>query len=669
MIKKNKGITLIALVITIIVLLILAMVSVNAIVGENGIISRAIESRIVSIIADVIFRLEDSIVDINTESILTGKKLIASEVMKELENRELLLKEEETEGLNFFTSSMQQEIKEDRIKPLYLGFNGDIWYDNYKRGKVNLSSQSNTLYSRDTKTKITVVDGTVEELKDNYKYYLHSLENRGDFVCWINSYGEVVSTFKDTIIYINIPREEEFTAVYDKDMKIKMAKLNPTIDNYVKFLNDEEKSTVNNCIMGLNSSLVNKNGDIYFEAQTTHSNYTNCYKEDLLGEENNYILNPGCHVSSINLYISDKYENLVLKENGKIKKPSVYDHEVWDIDEDDYIDERFGYDDYDYSDDEGKPIDYNLTEIRYYWGSRYSGPKWAEDYEESGVLTKDQYINYIKSCLESERDYIDSYNTEWEKFSRFQDVGFLNSEDYETIIDYWLNAPEGDDGSGLPEELQEDYRNFVKYELFNDYYNMEYEEDEDEDEEEYIIPDELLDEYNEFVKFQEYEENYPYFDDEFYGFMDDSELYMCEGFYFEDYGYEIEPSFLTLINYIDGNEDVTDVFTEEFKSIDNYENYKKPTETYIPIIEDKNNLKYTSEIDYISLDITNQLKKFKEKTKVNRIYYRVGIDYGEFIVDSNGISNGEILTDYNWDDIDSRSVADYYSPVIKYIDL
>lgn len=41
MFKKQNGITLIALVVTIIVLLILAAVSINALVGENGIANRA----------------------------------------------------------------------------------------------------------------------------------------------------------------------------------------------------------------------------------------------------------------------------------------------------------------------------------------------------------------------------------------------------------------------------------------------------------------------------------------------------------------------------------------------------------------------------------------------------------------------------------------------------
>ena len=44
-IKKNNGITLIALVITIIVLLILAGVTIATLTGENGILTRASEAK------------------------------------------------------------------------------------------------------------------------------------------------------------------------------------------------------------------------------------------------------------------------------------------------------------------------------------------------------------------------------------------------------------------------------------------------------------------------------------------------------------------------------------------------------------------------------------------------------------------------------------------------
>ena len=42
--KNNKGITLVALVVTIVVLLILAGVSINLVLGNNGIIAKAKEA-------------------------------------------------------------------------------------------------------------------------------------------------------------------------------------------------------------------------------------------------------------------------------------------------------------------------------------------------------------------------------------------------------------------------------------------------------------------------------------------------------------------------------------------------------------------------------------------------------------------------------------------------
>jgi hypothetical protein len=45
MFKKEKGITLVALVVTIVVLLILAGISLNLVLGQNGIINRAQKAR------------------------------------------------------------------------------------------------------------------------------------------------------------------------------------------------------------------------------------------------------------------------------------------------------------------------------------------------------------------------------------------------------------------------------------------------------------------------------------------------------------------------------------------------------------------------------------------------------------------------------------------------
>lgn len=66
--KETKGITLIAMVITIIILLILVGVSLNFILGENGIITRVKTTRKIQTIATIKEALELEKVDIQVEN-------------------------------------------------------------------------------------------------------------------------------------------------------------------------------------------------------------------------------------------------------------------------------------------------------------------------------------------------------------------------------------------------------------------------------------------------------------------------------------------------------------------------------------------------------------------------------------------------------------------------
>ena len=77
-IRKNKGITLIALVITIIVLLILAGVSISMLTGENGILNRAKEAKEKTELAtkeeeEILYELEDMINEVDTVVLEKGK--------------------------------------------------------------------------------------------------------------------------------------------------------------------------------------------------------------------------------------------------------------------------------------------------------------------------------------------------------------------------------------------------------------------------------------------------------------------------------------------------------------------------------------------------------------------------------------------------------------------
>ena len=65
---NNKGITLIAMVVTIIVLVVLAGISLNLVIGKNGIMTRAKEQKEAQAIADVTERLELKKADVSFES-------------------------------------------------------------------------------------------------------------------------------------------------------------------------------------------------------------------------------------------------------------------------------------------------------------------------------------------------------------------------------------------------------------------------------------------------------------------------------------------------------------------------------------------------------------------------------------------------------------------------
>lgn len=67
MLKQNKGITLVALVITIIVLLILAGVSISLVVGDNGVLTRASDSSSKTKIGQMQEALQIAMSDVQTE--------------------------------------------------------------------------------------------------------------------------------------------------------------------------------------------------------------------------------------------------------------------------------------------------------------------------------------------------------------------------------------------------------------------------------------------------------------------------------------------------------------------------------------------------------------------------------------------------------------------------
>lgn len=94
--KNQKGITLIALVITIIILIILVGVSINSIIGENGIITRAKDAKEQMIIAEGKEKIELAISEMQMEREIAGESCSLDYIG---ENITAKVKEIEVEGI------------------------------------------------------------------------------------------------------------------------------------------------------------------------------------------------------------------------------------------------------------------------------------------------------------------------------------------------------------------------------------------------------------------------------------------------------------------------------------------------------------------------------------------------------------------------------------------
>ena len=105
--KRNKGITLIALVITIIILIILAAIAINAVFGENGLILRAQESK---------FKTEVGVI----KDLVEVEKIEISSIGK------ITFKEDVLDNLNIASDQKAKYIGAEKI--IYV--NGKLYYWN-----------------------------------------------------------------------------------------------------------------------------------------------------------------------------------------------------------------------------------------------------------------------------------------------------------------------------------------------------------------------------------------------------------------------------------------------------------------------------------------------------------------------------------------------------------
>ena len=199
--KNQKAITLIALVITIVVLLILAGVTIATLTGDNGILTRASDAKIETAVGAVkeALKLEQGAKRINEEELTPETLLAEGKVQRTVQQGEdgnyymyYALKEDAVEGMEGLGKGNITELKDiflidDNLNVKYIASNGKEYGDNINNKiledetKIRFASKAFSEYVSKisgvteeemkfkwmkNQTSLTIADSSVDSLQD-----------------------------------------------------------------------------------------------------------------------------------------------------------------------------------------------------------------------------------------------------------------------------------------------------------------------------------------------------------------------------------------------------------------------------------------------------------------------------------------------------------------------
>ena len=120
MFKKERGITLVALVVTIVVLLILAGVSISMVLGNNGIVTKAKETQTVQDKAYAEDVIESGLkavqIEVLSNTLPTGKTANVAYVVEKINDTAFKVKADSTDTITYTKGTSTYDIKVDMTK-------------------------------------------------------------------------------------------------------------------------------------------------------------------------------------------------------------------------------------------------------------------------------------------------------------------------------------------------------------------------------------------------------------------------------------------------------------------------------------------------------------------------------------------------------------------------
>ena len=210
-IQENKAITLIALVITIIVLIILAGVTINLTLGQNGLFTRAKTAREEYSTAEAKEKLEQEILNIQIQAVQEGKDFDLKYLKEKIDKTkyEITLDDEENPTIavikeidsNYYLTVDSKlkvtKVEEQQPKPQYVKFSELTWISG--KASVELSTkEAGTIEYKVGKDGIYQAGTTISNLNNGDIMYVR-VNNNGTYT------DEETLEIKDTI------EPEEFT--------------------------------------------------------------------------------------------------------------------------------------------------------------------------------------------------------------------------------------------------------------------------------------------------------------------------------------------------------------------------------------------------------------------------------------------------------------------------
>lgn len=155
--KNANGITLVALVVTIIILIILAGISINLVLGENGIVKKAQEASKEQEIAELKEQVQMQIVGKEVEKISKGESITKTELETILSEYGTINYETDGTTIKSITTEKGHEIKVTEIWNGKLSSEGPITYTAYTRGQeVTIGTETFYVLEDSDQTKETV---------------------------------------------------------------------------------------------------------------------------------------------------------------------------------------------------------------------------------------------------------------------------------------------------------------------------------------------------------------------------------------------------------------------------------------------------------------------------------------------------------------------------------